>query len=134
MIEEYDADGACVMSARWGQNNVMSSYRGYRAPWIGTPNTKPDVVACREENSRAGGETTAVYVSWNGATDVQAWKISAGQEEGKMRVVKTAPKNGFETRVEICGDKLDGGLVMAQAVGGPNDGKMSEAVPVGKGC
>lgn len=132
IIEEYDSNGACVMTARFGLNNVTMSYRGYRSLWVGTPKTKPDVVACREEDSHGRSERTAVYVSWNGATDVQAWKVYAGHDK-KVEFVKTVAKNGFETRIEIDGN-LVGRAVMVQAVGGPNGGKQSEIVSVGAGC
>lgn len=132
VIEEYDANGACVMTARFGKDDAMMSYRAYRSPWVGTPRTRPDIVACREQRNEDDSETTAAYVSWNGATGVQAWKIYGGSDKG-MRALKSVPKNGFEMRVELDGN-LAGDAVMVQAVGGPNGGKQSEVVSIGKGC
>lgn len=131
LVEEYDEKGACVMSAWYGSaTNGMEGYRGYRSPWVGKPTTKPSVVACESDS---GEDAAAVYVSWNGASDVQAWKIYAGKNKGSLGVVKTVAKNGFETRMKVEGVSR-ACAVMAQAVGGVNDGTKSEVVSVGKGC
>lgn len=129
MIEEYDETGACVMSAQYGTEDSMQGYRAYRAPWVGRPRTKPSVVACKADQ----GTGTKVYVSWNGATDVSAWKVYGGSGEGSMKVVKTVGKNGFETKA-LVEDDIGGGKVMVQAVGGVGDGRMSEVVSIGQGC
>jgi hypothetical protein len=41
--------------------------------------------------------TTAVYASWNGATDVASWQLLAGSSAGHLAVASTTPKSGFET-------------------------------------
>ncbi|KAL2839411.1 ASST-domain-containing protein [Aspergillus pseudoustus] len=118
-LEEFDEQGALVMRARFGFDNTSQSYRGYKASWVGRPRAKPDVFAC------AGGEggQTVVYVSWNGATDVQGWRVMTGHNEGVLREVKTAPRNGFETRIQ-----LDGSVekVVVMAVGGVGDGTKTD--------
>jgi hypothetical protein len=77
-FSEYDATGKLVLDGRLSSGN--DSYRAYRGAWNGRPGTKPSVV-------RRGG---AMYVSWNGATDVAAWQV-----DGAAPV----PRTGFETRV-----------------------------------
>lgn len=124
-IREYDAHGAPVMSATFGYTDSMAAYRVYRAPWVGTPSTKPAVVACPED----GG--TAVYVSWNGATDVESWTVSTGPDVGALAEATTVLRNGFETRILIAGEFA---TVVVEAVGGPNDGGQSDAVTVGDDC
>ncbi|EAU29907.1 predicted protein [Aspergillus terreus NIH2624] len=123
-LEEYDENGALVMRAYFGYEGEIQSYRGYRFPWTGHPTSQPSVAACPENGK------TAVYVSWNGATDVQSWKVLAGSEKDKLRVVKTAVRNGFETRIAVD----DAKMVMVQAVGGVGDGTKSAMVTVGDGC
>lgn len=123
-VEEYDAEGAIVMRARFGYDNTMQTYRTYRYPWIGRPTTKPHAVACPLEQSGK----TAVYVSWNGATDVQSWKINSGS-----KVVHSALRNGFETSIWVDG-LSSGQSVVVEAVGGVGDGTRSESVIVGQGC
>ena len=49
----------------------------------------------------ASGTTTNVYASWNGATEVSAWRVLAGSSSGALQAVATAPKRGFETRITI---------------------------------
>lgn len=127
VVEEYDENGACVMTARYGHDQVMQGYRGYRKEWVGRPRTRPSVVACG-----VGGGEVVVYVSWNGASDVRAWGVYVGSDEGSLRSVKTVAKNGFETRVGLDGPA--GKVVQVQAVGGVNDGVRSEVVFVGSGC
>ncbi|GES66242.1 hypothetical protein ATEIFO6365_0013021000 [Aspergillus terreus] len=123
-LEEYDENGAVVMRAYFGYEGEIQSYRGYRFPWTGRPKSQPSVAACPENGK------TAVYVSWNGATDVQSWKVLAGSEKDKLRVVRTAVRNGFETRIAVD----DAKMVMVQAVGGVGDGSKSAMVTVGDGC
>lgn len=123
-IEEYDGTGTIVMRARFGYDYTMMTYRAYRYPWVGRPSTKPDVVAC----SSGPGRTGAVYVSWNGATDVQSWKVYSGPH-----VKGSGLRNGFETIVSVDG-LTDGDTVVVQAVGGVGDGTKSNAVTVGQGC
>ena len=72
------------------------TYRVRRFPWSATPNTKPAVVAKRE----SPGEV-AVYVSWNGATEVAKWEVLAGEEASALAPVTTAAWSNFETRIPI---------------------------------
>lgn len=124
-IKEYDENGGVVMSARFGYDNTMLAYRAFRAPWVGRPATKPDVFACKSSGEREG---VAVYVSWNGATDVQSWRVYSGSE-----VKKTALRNGFETRIPV--DGLEGSdSVVVEALGGVGGGTRSQAVTVQQDC
>lgn len=123
-IEEYAANGTIVMRARFGHDNTMQSYRAYRYPWVGRPHIKPDVTACPPSEKGK----TAVYVSWNGATDVKSWKVYSGSQ-----VKKTAPREGFETSILVDGFS-SGDAVVVEAVGGVGDGTRSKSVTVGKSC
>jgi hypothetical protein len=122
-IEEYDENGTVVMRARFGYDNTMQTYRTYRYPWVGRPSTKPDVVACLSSKGK-----TAVYVSWNGATDVQSWAVYS---ESKLET--KAPRNGFETTILVDG-LSDGNAVTVEAVGGVGDGTRSKSVTIGQVC
>jgi Arylsulfotransferase (ASST) len=120
--EEYDENGTPVMRAWFGYDNTMQTYRAYRYPWTGRPSTKPDVVAC------PSGDKTAVYVSWNGATDVESWKVYSGS-----LVKETGLRNGFETTIIVNG-LSQGDSVLVQAVGGVGDGTRSASAGVGENC
>ncbi|KAF9893613.1 hypothetical protein FE257_010925 [Aspergillus nanangensis] len=104
-IKEFDANGACVMTAQFAayheSNALMDSYRVLKSTWVGTPRTLPSVSACMAD------ETIRVYVSWNGATDIQKWEIFLGMSRRDMEHVHTAIRNGFETVIEV--EKVDMG-------------------------
>jgi hypothetical protein len=85
-FSEFTDAGRMVFDAQLPQDD--GSYRVYRFPWKATPRTRPDAVV------NAG----AVYVSWNGATEVARWQVLAGGS-----VVASARKSGFETRIPVSG-------------------------------
>ncbi len=74
---EYTAGGAVALDAMLPHGG--ENYRTLRFPWRGRPRDQPVAV-------RRG---TTVYASWNGATDVAAWKIEPGGP--------TVTRTGFET-------------------------------------
>ncbi|KAJ5098299.1 hypothetical protein N7532_005300 [Penicillium argentinense] len=123
-IEEFDENGRIVMRARFGYDNTMQTYRVYRYPWTGTPSTKPDVAACVQ----SGSGKAAVYVSWNGATDLESWKVYSGGD-----LIQTALRNGFETTIMV--DDLSAGEeITVEAAGGVGDGTRSDSVMISQSC
>jgi hypothetical protein len=82
----------------------VASYRSYRQLWSGAlPATAPKLVA-----KRATASKTKVYVSWNGATDYDAWTIFAGCAHSSSVVAanltvvaRSVPRTGFETEYDI---------------------------------
>ena len=92
-FSEFDSTGEMVFDGRFVGDNW--SYRTYRYPWTGTPAAPPDVAAS------ASGGTTNVYASWNGATEVSAWRVLAGTSSSALQAVATAPKQDFETQIPI---------------------------------
>ena len=87
---EFDADGSVIMNGQLP--NRDQSYRAFTGDWAGYPTDKP-AVALRANPSRG----TAVYVSWNGATEVATWQVLAGKHPSSLAAVATQPRNGFET-------------------------------------
>ena len=75
------------------------TYRAYRDPWVGRPPTSPAIAA---ETSSEGG--TTVYASWNGATEVAAWQVLAGDGPAPLAIVGSAPRRGFETQMRLPED------------------------------
>ncbi|OTB00822.1 hypothetical protein M426DRAFT_266826 [Hypoxylon sp. CI-4A] len=99
-IREYDADGSVVMTAQFGSGeNQVFSYRSHRLPWVGRPATPPSAVACVDEATNQ----TSVYMSWNGATEHQSWKVFAGHSNSSLTIAATVKKTGFETVASIPG-------------------------------
>jgi hypothetical protein len=71
------------------------SYRTLREPWVGLP-LYPPVGAVRRHGGR-----TVVYASWNGDTQVTAWRVLAGPSAGRLTALASAPKDGFETAIAL---------------------------------
>ncbi len=42
-----------------------------------------------------------VYASWNGATNVAAWRVAAGSERDDLRPVGIARRHAFETVIQL---------------------------------
>jgi hypothetical protein len=95
VISEYSPVGALLFDAH--QPYDMIFYRAYRFPWSGTPLTPPAVLATANNT----GEGTIVYASWNGATDVAAWRVFAGKRSGPLAAKATIPAAGFESSTTL---------------------------------
>jgi len=80
--------------------HLPSSYENYRAywsPWVGAPPNPPSLAV----RPRAGGHGDLAYASWNGATQVVAWRVLAGAGPTSLHVVTTTARNGFETTIAL---------------------------------
>ena len=88
-FSEFDAKGRLVFDGQLARGN--DTYRAFRMPWEGRPDTPPDVVA-----TTSGGKVTA-HASWNGATEVARWQLLAGPSRDSLRPVGAARARGFET-------------------------------------
>jgi Arylsulfotransferase (ASST) len=80
-VTEFDARGRTHFDLRFGQGS--DSYRAFRFRWVGQPLDRPAVVV----------KGSTVYVSWNGATEVAAWRFVGS----RTRI----PKTGFETAIAL---------------------------------
>lgn len=69
------------------------SYRAYRSPWVGTPDTDPTAVARRTGAGRIG-----VQAIWNGATEVDRWVVLAGPGPKALHRVASTRWNGLNTK------------------------------------
>ena len=61
--------------------------------WIGKPLTVPDL----------GISGSAVYASWNGATEVRTWSLMAGTSASALTSVANGTRTGFETAIDGLG-------------------------------
>src|SRR5262249_19333130 len=105
---EFDAAGHVVFAGYFAKD--ADSYRAYRLTWRGRPATRPAIAA-----RRTGGRVT-VYASWNGATNIMRWQVLAGRSARSLKPVRTVPRTGFETAIEI---KTGARLFAVRAVGFP---------------
>jgi len=72
-----------------------ASYRAYRFPWNAQPPTTPAAA-----QGWGAGDAPMVYASWNGATDVSAWRVLAGPSPSSLTPVGRAGRQGFETGIK----------------------------------
>ena len=107
-FSEYSSDGQLLFDARFA-SYTNESYRAFRFPWTGRPDDEPAVVA---EAGIGDGEVT-IYASWNGATEVASWRVLAGSRPDAMKPLRTLPREGFETVLNV---QADGPYVGVQAM------------------
>jgi hypothetical protein len=89
LLTEFNADGGVVLDVHLppgGQN-----YRALKFPWHGHPTQRPAAVYRHEK-----GEGH-LYVSWNGATEVAAWRLESGPTQATMQASTPVRRAGFET-------------------------------------
>ncbi|KAH7355250.1 ASST-domain-containing protein [Rhexocercosporidium sp. MPI-PUGE-AT-0058] len=101
---EYGFDGEVLCAAHFAPHllfelvdfGFVKSYRVFKHPWVGKPNTVPDVVV----------KDGTAYVSWNGATEVTGWRLQIASEmdaedEEEFVTVKDVKRDGFETGIKL---------------------------------
>jgi hypothetical protein len=78
-----------------------ASYRSFLFDWVGNPPLSEMAVVVRPAD--VAGHFTA-WVSWNGATEVVAWRVNGGPSASAFSPLATAAKIGFETTIDFIGD------------------------------
>lgn len=95
-ITEFSPGGdllfhAYLESGDLWENGDVQNYRGFRFNWTGVPNEEPAITAL------AHGESTLVYVSWNGDTETDVWRFYGVDHKGRETPLGEEPRTGFET-------------------------------------
>jgi hypothetical protein len=86
--------GPLVLDARMPAG--ASSYRSFMFDWVGDPPVSDLYLVVQKE---AGTGNFTAYMSWNGATEVASWKVSAGPSASSLIEAAVAKRSGFETRI-----------------------------------
>ncbi len=73
------------------------SYRAFLFPWHGSPDTLPALAAKGDR-----GELTLGY-SWNGATEVQSYRLYGGSSPQSLTQIDQRPRADFETQSHLSG-------------------------------
>ncbi len=94
-ISEFSPGGALLLDAHLPYE--MAFYRAFRFPWSARPASPPAVLASLNDT----GEETVVHASWNGATEVAAWRVLAAKHTGPLAVQTTIPARGFESSTTL---------------------------------
>jgi hypothetical protein len=76
----------------------VDTYRAFMFDWVGDP--PQNQLRLVVQPSGGSGHFTA-WVSWNGATEVAAWRLEAGPSAHSLEVLKTVKKRWFETPIEF---------------------------------
>jgi hypothetical protein len=105
-VTEFNHGGGVHFDARLPAGGM--NYRAFRLPWDARPHRPPRLV------SKVVGRRARLFVSWNGATDVAAWRIDAGPARNALEPVLTRPRTGFETTLPLPPDAR---VVVAVALG-----------------
>jgi hypothetical protein len=104
---EYKEDGTPVMDVQRGKLRTgnladMFSYRIFKHNWVGNPTWPPSVAV------NVPGNTTSdatVWVSWNGATEVNQWVVLASDKVEELdnveNIIAESPREGFETTIKL---------------------------------
>lgn len=103
LIREYgpaEHGNQLLWQGRFGRDEASMSYRAFKAKWHGTPKNW-DPIAVFEKVRLQKQKPPKVYVSWNGATDIDAWAIFAGEDKDSLRSAGIAMKKGFETVFDL---------------------------------
>ncbi len=90
-ISEFAKDGSLLFDAQLPLD--MSFYRAFRYPWSGHPLSPPAVLASLNDTA----EETIVHASWNGATDLAAWRVLAGEQPGSLSAQAQIANGSFES-------------------------------------
>lgn len=94
-FSEYTVNGRQIFTGTLALG--VESYRAFRFPWTGTPSSPPDMANVPGPNG-----TVNIYASWNGATQVAAWRVLGGATPQTLVALgPSTPRHGFETEIEV---------------------------------
>lgn len=96
-LTEYDGGASPVFEACLLDEGRPALYRVHKSDrWVGRPSGRPSILSYSKTRT-----ITALYMSWNGATEVQNWRVF-GTEAAKTtdhvwEELMVEPRSGFET-------------------------------------
>lgn len=109
-LSEYSPDGTLIFHAHFSEAKARN-YRAWKFPFVGKPTWPPKLLAYSLTCSNSGPDSPLMaYVSWNGATEVAAWRfyVSTTSQTGPWLPAGTFPKTGFETKANLTGSVFGG--------------------------
>jgi hypothetical protein len=92
-FSEYSSSGRQIFDGSFALG--VNSYRAYRFPWAGQPSSPPALAIS------SSGASVTIYASWNGATDVAAWRVMGGESPQPLSPVTLRARTGFETTINL---------------------------------
>jgi hypothetical protein len=92
-MTEVTPDNRGVFDLSFDQPYV--SYRAFRFPWQGFPDTQPALA------SKVEGDTITLGYSWNGATEVAGYRVFGGNSPQSLGLIEEQAKTDFETQSHL---------------------------------
>jgi hypothetical protein len=117
---EFDDGGHVLLDGTLGRN--VQNFRVNLSPWVGRPRTPPSLRAWLQGVGRL-----ALAVSWNGASEVAAWRVLCGASPRALAPVARARRLSFETEIAT---RASGRYVAVQAL--DRAGKVIGVSPVAR--
>ncbi len=93
-FSRFSAEGEILVDGHLPTD--VTSYRAFVADFATVPTGKPAAAV-----GPAANGSHIVYVSWNGATEVVAWRVFAGATSSALSATATADWADFETAVTV---------------------------------
>jgi hypothetical protein len=92
---EFAPDGRLLFDTSLPSDTY--SYRGMWLPWKSVPRHSPAIAASPDRRTGA----KMIYASWNGSTEVRAWRVDAGSRSDALHPIGIATRRGFETVIPL---------------------------------
>ena len=92
-IVETAPDNRTLFELTFDQPYV--SYRAFRFPWRGFPDTQPALA------SKTEGSMVTLGYSWNGATEVTAYRVYGGNSSQSLHLIEQRQKTNYETQSHL---------------------------------
>ncbi len=93
-FSRFSAAGELLVDGHFPKD--VTSYRAFVADFATVPTDKPAIAVGSSVNG-----SHIIYVSWNGATEVVAWRVFAGPTSNALSAAATADWADFETAVTV---------------------------------
>lgn len=93
-MTEVTPDGQVLFDLSFDSPYV--SYRAFRFPWQGFPDTQPALAY------KVDGNAITLGYSWNGATEVAAYRIFGGDSAQSLGLIEQKTKTDFETQSQFA--------------------------------
>jgi hypothetical protein len=92
---EFDAQGRVLLDATLGKS--VQDFTTYLARWRATPAGAPSLAL-----SPRGAGQILLAASWNGATDVAAWRVLEGASPRRLAPQLRFARQGFESTAQVA--------------------------------
>jgi hypothetical protein len=112
-ISEHTSTGDLVMASEFSSKRFVT-YRAYKFNFTGAPWEEP-IIKAFVYGADAATSTTVIYMSWNGATEIEWWDLYRPVPQGAKGggFIGSIIRTGFETRFQTSGFESE---VYAEAV------------------